>query len=161
MEFYVLSIDEKSYSALKRKSNGNVEVFEFDDITDLIPDKIKVSPLKVKLPVLEDGDPNEGITKPSRFYFSNPIRVSKRPYHNRDRILGKYAVEYAIGKKENIKELFDVDLDFNTVAIFLKESILLPEYEDWRINLQCMNMEGDLNLLEEREIKKFSGKDFY
>ncbi|MCD6478225.1 MAG: hypothetical protein J7K87_04445 [Candidatus Aenigmarchaeota archaeon] len=163
MNLYVLEIDNqksKKYKALGKIDHSSMEIFSFIDITDHINEgKITLSYPNVKLPILEDGNPNEGITEPSRFYFSNPIRVSKRPHHDRNRILGKYAIEYATGKKRNIKKLFGVDLEFNSIAILPKESLMNPEYEDWRINLRCANLTGDLKILKERGVRKFSKND--
>ena len=166
MKFYVLHISpkERKCEALIKKIN-DPKVFEFVDISDLIPSEIEIEYLNPNLPLLEDGDPNEGLSKPSRFYFTRPIRITKRPYQDKYEIVGKYAVEYAIGKKRNIKNLFGIKLDFNSIAITSKDipSKIVektPEYEDWQIELQCVNLTGNLNVLDKLKVRKFGKKDF-
>jgi len=158
-KFYVLHKTDGKHRGLSKKNT-----YEFVDITDLFSSgDLEIKLLNTKFPMIDGGDPNEGLDKNSRYYIT-PKRILRRPYQNKDMIIAREMLHYATEKKKNIKNLFETDLNYNAVGIFSEG---LPsrsvdckdegEYVDWMLALKCVNLVGNLEKLEEEyNIKKYS-----
>ena len=160
--FYVFQVGKDKQRILKNGENN----YEFIDVTDIFDSGyLEIDFLDTNFKKVGNGDPNEGLSKNSRFYETPPKRVLRRPHHDKDKLVGKWMVEYATGKKENIKNIFGEDLDYNSVGIFSDNIptdvvIAAPTFEDWMLALRCFNLIGKLEKLDEIGVKAYSLKDF-